>query len=156
MTGNGLSRQNKIRSYATASVFPTTGQEGVWYFDTATGEAYYWDGAKYLKSSVATLVFNNQVGTTYPITASDHGKIITVTNANPIVVTLPEDSTENLDAGFWCIVRQGGAGQITFAVEGADAIESADTLTKLRTQYTSANIIKKASAVWLINGDMTA
>lgn len=47
MTGNGLSRTNKIRGYATYAAFPTAGQTGVWYFDLSTGTPYIWDGTAY-------------------------------------------------------------------------------------------------------------
>jgi len=47
MTGNGLSRQNKIRLYSTYSDFPTTGMTGVWYFDKSTNIPYVWDGSSY-------------------------------------------------------------------------------------------------------------
>lgn len=97
---------------------------------------------------------NNQTGTTYTVTASDAGGFVYVNNASANVVTLPEDSTEDLEVGFWCKVGQLGAGDTSFATEGTDLLVSEGSMDTIRTQYVSAIATKQASGVWILEGDL--
>jgi len=104
------------------------------------------------------VTYNTQTGTTYTLTASDNGKIVTLDNASAITLTLPEDGTETLESGFNCIIRQLGAGQVTVAVEGTDTLESKGSATKLVGQYSEAVIdLQDASDphTWFMAGDIT-
>ena len=85
---------------------------------------------------------NPQTGTTYTLTASDNGKVVTLNNASAITVTLPETSTEALAAGFQCVLIQRGAGQVTVAKEGSDTIESKDSNLSLTGQHSVATVVK--------------
>jgi len=66
---------------------------------------------------------NVQTGTTYTITASDNGKTIAFSNVADITVTVPENSTEALVAGFQALLRNDGSSTITLVKEGADVID---------------------------------
>lgn len=102
-----------------------------------------------------TLAYNKQTGTTYTITASDLGKIVEVSNAAAITVTLPEESTEALQAGFHCVIRQTGVGQITVAKEGSDALNYPNGL-KTRTQFAALFVDLSVSGspnTWNLSGD---
>ena len=55
---------------------------------------------------------NAQTGTTYTLTASDNGKVVTLDNAAAITLTLPETSTETIAQGFQCVLIAKGAGQV--------------------------------------------
>ena len=46
---------------------------------------------------------NAQTGTTYTLTASDNGKVVTLDNASAITLTVPQTSTETLAAHFQCV-----------------------------------------------------
>jgi hypothetical protein len=103
--------------------------------------------------------YNVQTGTTYTLTASDEGKVVTLNNASAITLTLPENSTEALPEGFSCILRQLGAGQVTVAVEGSDTLQSKSAATKLVGQYSEAQVdIQTAGTpnTWFMAGDTTA
>ena len=102
----------------------------------------YYDGTNMQLVSVtpSEVQYNAQTGTTYTIVASDHGKIITLSNASAITCTFPQQSTTTLRQGFWCIIRQIGAGQVTLAAQGSDTIVSIGSATKLRTQRSQALI----------------
>lgn len=54
---------------------------------------------------------NAQTGTTYTLVAADTGKVVEITNASAITLTMPN----NLPVGWCCTVVQGGAGQISFS-----------------------------------------
>ena len=100
---------------------------------------------------------NAQTGTTYTVTGTDNGKIIYLNNAAAITVTIPETSTETIAAGFWCTFVQEGAGQVSFAAEGSDTINSKDSLLSLTGQYAGATIHKRAAGspnTWFLIGGL--
>lgn len=102
---------------------------------------------------------NAQVGTTYTLTASDNGKVVTLNNASAITLTLPQTSTEALAAGFQCVLVQRGAGQVTVAKEGSDTIESKDSNLKLTGQHSIATVVKLVAGspnTWGLYGDLAA
>lgn len=107
-------------------------------------------------ASSPLLVPNAQTGTTYTLTASDNGKLVTLTNASPITLTFPENSTETLPIGFNCGILQGGAGQVTVAKEGSDVIDSADDYVKLRTQASPGWLWKRGTGDIVLTGDLTS
>lgn len=77
--------------------------------------------AKHQVEASATLTVNPQTDT-YTIVGSDNGKVVTINKATAVTVTLPEANTEALPGGFHCTVIQLGAGQVTLAKEGSDAV----------------------------------
>jgi len=91
------------------------------------------------------------------VTGTDNGKIIYLNNAAAITVTIPETSTETIAAGFWCTFVQEGAGQVSFAAEGSDTINSKDSLLSLTGQYAGATIHKRAAGspnTWFLIGGL--
>lgn len=56
---------------------------------------------------------NAQVGTNYTIQSSDYGQLITVTNANPVAVTIPSTSAPSTFYPFNTYVSNLGAGTVT-------------------------------------------
>lgn len=105
-----------------------------------------------------TVAYNNQTGTSYTLTASDNGKVVTMANASANTVTVPQELTEALQQGFHCVVRQIGAGQTTIAKEGSDTL-NAPNGKKLRAQYSSVFIDLSASGspnTWNMVGDSTS
>lgn len=103
--------------------------------------------------------YNAQTGTSYTLVAADHGKVVTLSNASAITLTVPQQSTTTLRKGFWCIIRQIGAGQVTVAKEGSDTINSIDTALKLRAQYSEARVDLQTAGspnTWGLFGDIVA
>lgn len=67
---------------------------------------------------------NAQTGTTYTVLASDNTKLITVTNASPVEVTLPAAGGTGFAAGFMFFIENRGAGTVnldpaTSTIDGA-------------------------------------
>lgn len=85
---------------------------------------------------------NAQTGTTYTTLDSDHGKIITLSNAGAITLTLHEDAA----AGFSCLIIQLGAGQVTVAAGGTGHIRNFDSHTKLAGQYAMGTLLVVSNA----------
>lgn len=102
---------------------------------------------------------NAQTGTTYTLAASDNGKIVTLDNAAAITLTLPQQSTTTLAAGFQCAIVAKGAGQVTVAKEGTDTILSTDSNLKLTAQGSSATVILLTAGTpngYFLAGDLSA
>lgn len=109
-----------------------------------------------LSGTVGVTLPNFQTGTSYTVTASDLGRMIYLNNAAAITLTVPEDATENLPAGFTCGIVGTGAGQVEVVTEGTDTLEPADSYTKLRVKRSAGCLIKEASGVWGLYGDLSA
>lgn len=109
-------------------------------------------------SSLASLAINAQTGTTYQLVATDAGKLVTLTNASPITVTVASNATVPFLVGAQVNIAQYGAGQVT--VVGASSPNpvtiNATPGLLTRAQYSSATLIQVATDEWLMVGDITA
>lgn len=86
--------------------------------------------------------FNNQTGTTYTLADSDNGKVVTLSNASGITVTVPN----SLATGFNCRLIQLGAGQVTVAAGASATMHNRSSHTKIAGQYGEASIIVTSNA----------
>jgi hypothetical protein len=109
---------------------------------------------------------NAQTGTTYTLVADDFAKLITINNASPVTITLPQQSTLVTTTGFFCKVRNLGVGVITFVKEGAETLDGNTTLnqfgevlierpttTKWSVAYGTAIVIEQSTTA--ITGTLT-
>ncbi len=96
-----------------------------------------------------------QTGTAYTLTESDRGKVIRLNNESAITLTLPQVSTEDLIVGFQCICVQWGAGQITFAPQGADVVRSLDASLTTVGRYAAVSVAKIADGEYWLAGGLT-
>ena len=101
-----------------------------------------------VSSSLATRVdevsykgngLNAQTGTTYTLVAGDAGKTITLSNASPVAVTLPQDSTADLPDGAVVTFYNLGAGVVTIS-QGTGATLQGGAITL--AQYAVTSVIK--------------
>ena len=94
---------------------------------------------------------NPQTGTTYTLTAADDGGVVTLTNTNPIAVTVPV----GLPVSFFCVLIQAGTGVVT--VQGAGAtINSYSGWARTAGQHSAATLIYTAPNVYNLSGNLTA
>lgn len=101
-----------------------------------------------------TLSFNAQTGTTYTLVAADLGKLVTLSNASGITLTVPPSV---FSAGNQIHIQQIGAGQVTLAQGAGVTITSTGATAsapKLRAQYSAATIICTASNTFTVLGDL--
>lgn len=94
---------------------------------------------------------NAQTGTTYAPVLSDEGKLVTLSNASAITVTMPQDSTTAFPVGATIDFVGVGAGLVTFSA-GTGATVNPTAVT--RAQWSAATAIKSAADTWLIVGDL--
>ena len=90
---------------------------------------------------------NNQTGTTYTLTSSDNGKVVTLNNAAAITLTI----NIGLGDGFNCLIVQKGVGQITIA--GTATRINRQNHTKTAGQYAVVSIVNIGSDTIIVAGD---
>ena len=98
---------------------------------------------------------NVQTGTTYTLVLSDLAKLITIDHADPMTLTIPHDSSVDFAIGDRIDVLRKGAGELTIA-PGAGVIVNATPGFLLRAQWSSATLVKLATDMWVIIGDLKA
>ena len=100
------------------------------------------------------LTLNAQTGTTYTLVITDNGRLVTLSNAAAITLTVPLNATVAFATGAVINIQQIGAGQVTVA--GAAGVTVTGTGTKLRTQYSAAALVKTGTDSWTMIGDLSA
>ncbi len=100
------------------------------------------------------LTLNAQTGTTYTLVLTDNGRLVTLSNAAAITLTVPLNSSVAFATGAVINLQQIGAGQVTVA--GASGVTVTGTGTKLRTQYSAAALVKTGTDSWTLIGDLSA
>jgi hypothetical protein len=104
------------------------------------------------------LTLNAQTGTTYTLVLTDNGRLVTLSNASPITVTVPTNASVAYATGAIINVQQIGAGQVTIQGAGGVTVTSTgatSTAPKLRAQYSAASIIKTGTDSWTVIGDLS-
>ena len=101
------------------------------------------------------LQINAQTWTTYWIVLADAWKMITLSNAAAITITIPANAT--IAMPVWTIINleQLWAGQVTVAIT-TDTLNSKDSNVKLTGQYSWAYIRKVAATEWILVWDLAA
>ena len=89
----------------------------------------------------------------HPVVLTDDGKLIKMTSASANTVQIPAEGSIDFPIGTQILIAQEGAGQTTIAIT-TDALNSAGSLVLLASQYSTATIVKTASATWLLMGDL--
>jgi hypothetical protein len=135
--------------WATPTALPSqTGNSGK-YLST-DGSTTSWAAA------VATLnvTFNAQTGTTYTLVAGDLNKLVTLSNASAITLTVPNGV---FTVGQQINIQQRGAGQVSIVSDGTTVLTSTgatSTAPLLRAQYSAATIICTSSNNFTVIGDL--
>ena len=100
--------------------------------------------------------FNAQTGTSYTLVLTDVAKVVSLSNAAAITLTVPPDSSVAFPVGTQMLFYQGGAGQVTLTAGAGVTIRSSGAKLKLVGQYAVAGIIKLATDEWVAFGNLTA
>ena len=99
---------------------------------------------------------NTQIGTSYTLVLSDSNKLITLSNASPITVTVPLFSAVPYDIGTKIDFIQLDVGKVTFAPSGAVIINSTSGYKSISGQYIAVSLIKIATDTWILLGNLIA
>lgn len=109
----------------------------------------------WIEQDDTTIGFNAQTGTTYTLVAADLGKIVTLSNAGSITLTVPPSvfATGNI-----INIQQIGVGQVTLSQGAGVTITSTgatSTAPKTRARYSAASIICTGSNTFTVIGDIS-
>ena len=98
---------------------------------------------------------NLQTGTTYTFVLSDQGQLCCFSNASPVTVTIPPNSSVAFPLNARIDLAAEGVGQVNIAQGAGVTIHSSTgTNPKLRTQYSGASLVKRGTDTWLVVGDL--
>jgi hypothetical protein len=100
---------------------------------------------------------NAQTGTTYTTVLSDSAKLVTLSNASPVTVTIPLNSSVAYPVGTEITFARYGVGTVTIqGAGGVTLVSTAATAAQptLRAQYSSATAIQTSTDNWLVVGDI--
>ena len=102
-----------------------------------------------INTAKTTIGFNAQTGTTYSLVLTDQDKLVTLSNASAITVTVPNGI---FSTGQSVNLQRLGAGAVTIASDGTTVITG--TATGLRAQYSAATLICTSSNNFTLIGDI--
>jgi len=105
-------------------------------------------------NDIAFGVFNAQTGTTYTLVLTDVAKVVSLTNAASITLTIPTNATVAFPTGTQILLYQGGAGQVTIGGAGV-TIRSQGTKLKIQGQYGVAGLLKVGTDEWVAFGNLS-
>jgi len=91
----------------------------------------------------------------YTLVLADKGKLVEMSNASANNLTVPLNSSVAYQVGSQINILQTGVGQTTVVATGGVTINATPGL-KLRTQWSSATLIKRATDTWVLVGDLSA
>jgi hypothetical protein len=97
---------------------------------------------------------NAQTGTSYTLALTDVGKLVTLSNAAAVTLTVPTNATVAFPVGTEIDLAQLGAGQVTVA--GAGVTINGSPGLKIAAQYGAATLLKLATDTWLLLGKLSA
>ena len=103
-------------------------------------------------NDIAFGVFNAQTGTSYTLVLSDVAKVVSLTNAASITLTIPTNATVAFPTGTQILLYQGGAGEVTVGGAGV-TIRSQGTRLKITGQYGVAGLLKVGTDEWVLFGN---
>jgi hypothetical protein len=107
-------------------------------------------------NAVSHIAFNTTPTGSYTIVLLDDGRIVEIPAAG--TVTIPSDATTNFPVGSQITILQTTSGQVTIAgatTPNAVTVNATPGL-KLRAQWSSCTLIKRATNLWVAMGDLTA
>lgn len=107
-------------------------------------------------NAVSHIAFNTTPTGAYTVVLADDGKVVEIPAAG--TVTVPSDATTNFAVGTQITILQTTSGQVTLAgatTPNAVTVNATPGL-KLRAQWSSCTLIKRATNLWVAMGDLTA
>lgn len=140
---------NKTITYAGNTLTGVAPTASPTFTGTVTADAAVFTGVV-----DARVTENAQTGTTYTLVLTDAGKLVSLTNASAITLTVPPNSSVAFPVGTRIDLAQLGAGQVTVAAGAGVTINSYASALSLVGQYAGATLVKTATDTWLLVGNL--
>ena len=96
------------------------------------------------------IVTINAQSSSYTIATSDLDKMVEMSGGGTLTIT----DSSSFPVGFTCNILQTGSSQVTIA--GTGFTPNATPGLKLRTQWSSATLVKRSLNSWVVMGDLSA
>lgn len=138
-----------VANTAKVSYTPATPTE----IGATTPAAATFTSVKVNGAATADVLANTQTGVAYTLALSDAGKLITLSNAAAITLTIPSNVSTAFRIGTVINLLSLGAGLVTVVI-AADSLVSKGGLVKLTAQYSAASLVKTAATTWVLFGDL--
>lgn len=127
---------------------------------SSTAEVVTLSGTQTLTNKTLTDPFTT-VGTnarvaSYTLVLTDQSKIVEISNGSANTLTIPTNASVPFPIGTYILFIQTGAGQTTITPADGTVIVNSTPGLKLRTQWSAATIIKRATNTWVVTGDTVA
>ena len=125
-----------------------------------SASAFIGDGSQLTGIPISTKAdklntFSSQSASAYILVLNDADKIVEINNSSANTLTIPLNSSVAFPVGTELTVLQIGTGQTTIAGTGGVTVNGTPGL-KLRAQWASAVLIKRAENTWVAIGDLSA
>jgi hypothetical protein len=137
----------------TANSATTTGLQWVTPEVTLTSTSTLTN--KTLTAPAINLAFNSQT-TAYTLVLSDNGKMVEVDSTDTRNIFVPKNSLVAFPIGAQIHINQINVGQVVIVPVDGDVTVNATPGLKLRTQWSSATLIKRGTNSWILVGDLSA
>lgn len=111
-------------------------------------------GSAAVTGNVVYHVATTTSGTNYTLTLNDDGKVVEMSGGGTLIV--PTNASVAFPIGTQIIILQTGASQVS--VDGATVGVTLNGTPglKLRTQWSSATLLKRGTDTWVLMGDLSA
>jgi len=142
-----------IPVYTSVADLPdASSNHGRWAHVHGEGAMYFAHGGSWYRALSQTDLYisTNSQSSNYTILTSDLGKTIEMSGGGTLTIT----DSSSFPVGFYVDVLQTSSSQVTIA--GTSFTPNATPGLKLRTQWSSATIIKRALDSWVVLGDLSA
>lgn len=123
-------------------------------WDTTNKKIQVGNGTVATDFASSTLVLTTQ-SSAYTIVLSDKDKLIQMSAPGPLDLNIPTNLSVPYPIGSQINILQAGNGQVTIVPAGGVVINATPGL-KLRAQWSSATLIKRAENTWVLIGDLIA
>jgi len=123
-------------------------------WDSTNKKLQVGNGTITLDFASSNVITNAQVAS-YTLVLADKDKLVEISNASANNLTVPPNSSVAFPVGTQIRILQTGAGQTTVVAGAGVTINSTPGL-KLRAQWSSATLIKRATDTWVLIGDLAA
>jgi len=110
--------------------------------------------SEFVQTAINTVSINEQTAS-YTLVLLDSEKFIEMNVGSANNLTVPLNSSVAFPIGTSITILQTGSGQTTVVATGGVTINATPGL-KLRTQWSSATLIKRNTNTWVLVGDLSA
>lgn len=155
VNGSLVLSETALATTVGVSLLSTTSSssEGRIAWDATNDKIIVGSGSVELDFASSTLSTNAQT-VSYTLVLADKDKLVEVSNASANTLTVPPNSSVAYPVGTQITVLQTGAGQTTITPGSGVTVNGTPGL-KLRDQWSSATLIKRATDTWVAIGDLS-